>query len=609
MPAILKSHTQPPAALLDEAGNPVPGVTTSTNPGEVIEKACALDIPSGETRRFKAIWQIEIVVEGVSCSDPTDPVDSVDPDPVDPPVTNDNAFQTEQSASRFLSQATFGAPPSAVSGLVGQSASLWFSEQLAKPASSYLQNIQDNLSDSYNPHMPSSKDRNRPNDAFWEIAIDGADQLRQRMTFALSQIVVASNAGVSALGSKPLAFGYYQDALSFNALGNYRDLLQDVTYSPAMGEYLTYIKNEASDPSTGSTPDENYAREIMQLFSIGLIELNMDGTPKLVDGETVETYSNADVMGLARVFTGLSLDTDEFHFRNAANHLDAQIKPMKVFPEYHSPLEKTFLGVAIPAGTSAQDSITIALDTLIAHPNTPPFLARQLIQRLVKSVPSPDYVERVAQAFADGRFTLPNGTVIGDGRRGDLAATAAAVLFDPEARSVGDEGKIREPVLRIAQWARVFGLSGAEFAQDGATWGSGARGSLGQSPFKSPSVFNFYRPGYVPPSTESGEAGYTVPEMQIVTASNLVDYATFIDHLIVRNGGVMPAYAEELALADDPVALVSHLDRAMNHGSTSEATKQAIAELIAGFSGNGAAKVLQHALVAILTSPEYIVIR
>ena len=214
-------------------------------------------------------------------------------------------------------------------------------------------------------------------------------------------------------------------------------------------------------------PDENYAREILQLFSIGLYELNADGTPRLDgDGKPIETYNNSDITGLARVFTGLDLDVDGGFDEEAEDNLgyaDSQclMRPMRVFADDHSSLEKQFLGSTIPANTDAQSSISTALDIIFNHPNVGPFIARQLIQRLVTSHPRPAYVARVAMAFDQGSFQLPDGDSVGTGQRGDLAATVAAILFDLEARdsvvTASTFGKVR-PVLRLTAWARALVL-------------------------------------------------------------------------------------------------------------------------------------------------------
>ena len=233
-----------------------------------------------------------------------------------------------------------------------------------------------------------------------------------------------------------------------------------------------------------------------------------------------------------------SVGFDDFFFNFGTIDPVALYSPMKAFPALHSDLEKQFLSTTIAAGTGPVESIDLALDALVDHPNTPPFISRQLIQRLVTSNPTPDYIERVATAFAIGTYTLPSGDIVGDGRRGDLAATVAAILFDEEARSdaaraADDFGKVREPVVRFINWARTFDTNTVTPELTFPMWNTSPPGALSQHPFKSPSVFNFYRPGYIAPGTETGAAGLTVPELQLVNANSVAGYANFLTYFIL----------------------------------------------------------------------------
>jgi uncharacterized protein (DUF1800 family) len=535
----------------------------------------------------------------------------------------------------FLSQATFGPTQEEITQLTGSAPSDWILAEFNKPASLNLNYVLTEIAEDGardDQGQLSFEKRQTPTFSFWINAIEGDDQLRQRMAFALSQILVMSHAEGNFLFEVPNTVAHYQDILVSNAFGNYRDLLEEVTYSPAMGEYLTYLQNVKGDPDTGRMPDENYAREVMQLFSIGLVDLNMDGSPITQGGATIETYSNADVTGLARVFTGLSLSGGEFFFDFRTLAGDALHTPMEAYPEWHSELEKTFLGTTIPAGTGPEESIDIALDTLVDHPNTPPFLARQLIQRFVTSHPEPDYIERVATAFANGQYILPNGSVVGDGRRGDLSATIAAVLFDQDARDASsrDEtqfGKVREPVLRFIQWARAFDAGTITPEHTFPLWNTSFGGGLSQAPYKSPSVFNFYRPGYVAPGTETGAAGLTMPELQLVNANSISNYANFMTYFVfafAANGSddasttsFIPDYSDELALASDPAALVDHLDLLLAFGSTSEETKSTIVTFLDDIpledpndpDYNGPFLRVGLSILMMMTSPDYVVQR
>ena len=484
-------------------------------------------------------------------------------------------IDTPQKASAFLARAGFGGTMRDMDGIMGDDMADWIKSEIGTSRTRYLSQILPIAGDNetvlgVEPH----------NGVFWRAAIAGDDVLRQRMVFALSQIFVVSDGG---RGNQEVPIGYYLDLLSENAFGNYRDLLQDITYSPAMATYLTYLRNRKGDERSGRMPDENYARELMQLFTIGLVELNQDGTVRTgPDGQPIETYTNEDVVGLARVFTGLSLKGSGFSDADD----DGLYNPLQVFPSQHSELEKSFLGLTIPAGTSAEVSIDMALDHLFQHDNVPPFFARQLIQRFTASNPDPAYVRRVADAFASGRFTAPNGEFFGSSQRGDMEATIAAVLLDP---TVGIEeqtsGKIREPVLKFVYWARAFNVSELNLYNETSLRRTGdATRSLGQQPFSSPSVFNFYRPGFIAPGTLSGNAGLTAPELQILNEGATVGFLNFMTNFILDRTSVrdrdevsfLPNYDDEIALARDPAALADHLNILLSGGNMSVETRDSI---------------------------------
>ncbi|NNC38983.1 MAG: DUF1800 domain-containing protein [Hyphomonadaceae bacterium] len=503
--------------------------------------------------------------------------------PPPPPVSK--AFSTPETTSVFLGKATFGGTETQVATLADTEVSDWIVSEFAKPAHEFLPEILQEieaLPDGERLHI------RRIPDVFLDHAIAGDDQLRTRMVFALSEILVTSIEG--SLSNKPATMAHYMDVLSTNAFGNYRELLEDVTYSPAMAIYLTYLRNRKGNPEKGRVPDENYARELMQLFTIGVVELNLDGTPRLDgSGNQIETYTNDDIVGLSKVFTGLSTQGSDFWSIN--EDPTGIYNPLVMFPNYHSELEKTFLGTTIPAGTSGDDSIDQALDIIFNHPNMAPFFSRQLIQRFVSSNPNPSYVQRVSAAFEAGTFTLPDGQTVGDGRRGDLKATLAAVLLDDEALQDADNapaefGKIREPILRFVHWARIFG----ETTPDAGDERLLKNGNLiGQFPFSSKSVFNFYRPGYVAPGTATGEAGLTAPELQIINESSAIGYINFINEFIYNfsstysddpDGGVNADYSSLLEIADDEQALVDELDMLLTGSSLSNESKTNMVNLL-----------------------------
>ena len=553
---------------------------------------------------------------------------------------DDDAFASENATSRFLTQATFGAVEGDIETLTGDSASDWFMTELDKTASLNLPYVESYIAQARAKSDPLAdfSALNAPGFSFWRNAIEGDDQLRQRMAFALSQILVISTDNVDLL-EQPEGVAHYQDILTRNAFGNYRDLLEEVTFAPVMGMYLTYVQNRAGDPETGRVPDENYAREIMQLFTIGLVELTPEGEPVLDNqGRQVETYTNADITGLARVFTGLSLQDTNFFFFKPGITRDNITSPMQVFPQYHSDLPKSFLGETIPAGTDGQTSIDMALDILFNHQNTGPFLARQLIQRFITSNPSPEYVGRVADAFAQGSFDLPNGSTVGTGERGDLGATLAAVLFDVEARTIDIEptsafGKIREPILRFIQWARAFDVGTVTPEYTMSIWDTASQEELSQHPYRSPSVFNFYRPGYVAPGSESAAGGLAAPELQIVNASSVAGYANFITNYALEEArfsrgnaittaeqaqaSFRPDYSTEVTLSEDPAALVDRLDLLLSFGTMSSSTKNLIVDTITEIpltdrflpDYDGATLRVQVAVAMAMTSPDVIVQR
>ena len=343
---------------------------------------------------------------------------------------------------------------------------------------------------------------------YWRGVLSEPDQLRRRVGYALSQILVASS---NDLGQSTIA--HYMDLLEQHAFGTFRELLEAVSRSQAMGEYLTFVNNRKADPRRGRVPDENYAREVMQLFTIGLWELEPDGTRRLAGGQPIPSYDQDDIAGLARVFTGWRRPDDETPARYSL--------PMVMREQDHEPGAKSFLGTTIPPDTLGEDSLVMALDTLAAHDNVGPFIGRQLIQRLVTSNPSPAYIRRVSETFADN----------GSGVRGDLGAVVRAVLLDDEAWRADQPatfGKLREPVLRFTVVARALDITSSDDdnwsfdnTRDSAT-------SLGQLPFASPSVFNFYRPGYVAPQTPLSDLDLVAPEFQIVDETSAIGWVNWL---------------------------------------------------------------------------------
>ena len=602
-------------------------------------------------------WSIyELNVYGVGTVTEEPPITEEPPVSEEPPVVvgpNLNRLQTAKQAARFLIRAGFGPNDEDIAQWTGRDAADWLKEEFDKGPRPLLPITLDDsaLNARITPTYPRWTHDHLKTQLF-----DTESVLRTKMTYALSQILVVGGDIIDD-GEETRRGIAYRDLLHEGAFGNYRDLLQEVTYSVAMGTWLTSKGSEKGNPETGQAPDENYAREIMQLFTIGLNELNLDGTPKLnAAGETIDTYSNDDVVNLARVFTGLSFnldsDTERPARRNFFNPADfyytrrvAHI-PMRIFEDYHDKREKSFLDTFIPENTNGDDSIRMALDGIFAHDNVAPFLSRQLIQRFTSSSPEPDYVARVATAFNNGRYVSANGTEFGTSNRGDLEATLAAILldeslFDSNLRA-GHHGKLKEPLLRLTQWFHAFDVENFELMDHTEGLDHNLSGAIGMAYFDSPSVFNFYRPGFVPPMTQAGELGLTVPESQLSNAPNISGFISLISSLVLEQPEIdecfafdssfgigtwigpslcesalpgdqpfKPNYETEDALADRPELLVEHLNTKLTGGMLSEETEATIIEtvgLIPLSSNNRAQSLRERTWVAVfmtIMAPAY----
>ena len=435
--------------------------------------------------------------------------------------------------------------------------------------------------------------------AVWRQVISGTDQLRQRVGVSLLDWLVVSVDGLMATSFQHYAAADYLDVLWNGAFGNYRDLIDKISTNVAMALWLTFMGNQKANVARGSQPDENYARELMQLFTLGLYKLNADGTQQTSGGKPIETYTPDDVSGLARVFTGFNYDPS-FNYQSPTG-LD---KPLIQNASQHETGVKTFLGVTIPAGTDGFASLKIALDTIFAHQNIAPFVSKQLIQRLVTSNPSPAYVGRVSTVFANN----------GSGVRGDMAAVIRAILLDAEARTDANLtsssfGKLREPVVRLTNWARAFGVTSPSDA-----WAIGNTSStsnrLGQSIGHSPSVFNFFRPGYAPPNTAIATAGLVAPEFQITNEPTVIAYVNYMQTLIQNGtGDVKAVYTDILTKAADSQALIDEVNLVLAAGQLTPATVAAIKAAIDSISATtttGPANRVYAAILLTMASPEYI---
>lgn len=452
---------------------------------------------------------------------------------------------SDAEAQRFLVQATFGPTAQDVARVKAVGYETWIDEQFQRPLQTRHLAMVEASSAALNTSQPGVNDLMS---SWWTHAITDPAQLRQRVAFALSEIFVVStvDAEISEDGRMTAS---YLDMLTDHADGNYRDLLQAVALHPAMGAYLSHRANRKENTATGRIPDENFAREVMQLFSIGLVELNDDGTLKLTNGQPKETYTADDVKGLAKVFTGWSWYRPPskasvvwwrcFWHDTLCRDSSQNVTAMSAYTEEHSTSEKRFLGVVVPAQSTPnpQASLKAALDRLASHPNTAPFICKQLIQRLVTSNPSPGYMSRVTAAFRASD--------------GNLKATVKAILLDAEARDLTSSravgyGKLREPLLRITHVLRAIPHQSDTYNARStssttpfylASSTHDAVSELGQTPLRSPSVFNFFRPGYKPPQTGLSTQGLVAPEMQITNETTVLGYANFVAQILEYGWG------------------------------------------------------------------------
>lgn len=526
--------------------------------------------------------------------------------------------------SRFLSQATLGADRSLIEYVNEIGPEAWLEEQFQE-APSYLTPMMesiweerkqmriDNGEDPEELFGPWAIDFNY---AFWQTNMTNNDLLRQRVALALSEILVVSI--FSDLRDNAYSLSDYYDMLIRNSFGNYRDLLKDVTLHISMGYYLSHLNNPKANPEENQRPDENYAREIMQLFSIGLDELNIDGTPKMNNGQRIPTYDNDDIKEFAKIFTGLGpgainmyVDwTDEPYFGLGFWGADATV-PMKMYEEFHEPGEKKLLNdTVIPAGQTGMQDIDAAIDHLFNHPNVGPFLARRLIQRLVKSNPSPQYIQRVAEAF--------NG--VNGSPRGDMKTMIRAIMLDPEAREDDyvmneDASRLREPMLRFAHLCRAIPMD----APLGRYWHNGYDliDQLKQHPLASPTVFNFFLPDHAPVG-DIFNAGLVAPEFKLHNTATSINYINMVNQWLIwwatmysweGDYGDMPVFADlsdYTDMTESPDVFINEMDLLFCHGQMTDETRAIIRDAMNGITwGDYQEDRAKLGLYLLLISPDY----
>ncbi|MBJ6121642.1 DUF1800 domain-containing protein [Sphingomonas mollis] len=510
------------------------------------------------------------------------------------PVVVVRTAPTSAQASRFLAQSTMGATKASIADVIDKGYEAWITAQfaLARATSHWDWLVANGYNVAGNINNTAGFDT-----TMWRQLIVEPDQLRQRVGMALLDMLVVGIDTVN-LNWKQFAAAAYVDLLLDNAFGNYRTLMDAITTSAAMGSFLTFLGNRKANATTGAAPDENYARELMQLFTLGLYQLNMDGSVK--GGSTpLDTYTQADVAGLARIFTGLSLAT------NISTTPDRYRQPLVMNAAINETGSASFLGISASGGGMA--AIKTALDAIFAHPNVPPFVSKQLIQRLVTSNPSPAYVGRVAARFADN----------GSGVRGDMKAVVTAILLDTEARSdtaltTATAGKLREPVMRLTAWARAFAVTSPSNA-----WSFGDTSSqstrLAQSMGRSQTVFNFFRPGYSPPASAIASAGLVAPEFQITNEQSVVGYVNYMYGLVANGAGDAKAdYTDILLKAADTAALVDEVNLLLAAGQLSATTLAAIrtaVDSVAATATGGPTNRVGIAIMLTLAAPEFLTVK
>jgi len=570
------------------------------------------------------------------------PVPDLTPDPILPLKASPN-YSSAKDAVRFLAQTTFGPTAKDIDRIVSIGKTAWLDEQFNKPQTKHLA-LLDKRFEQIGLVVEPVKDDNdegylrdlQRSDIWWEVALWGDDQLRQRVAYSLSQILVISNVS-DVLYNDTRGIANYQDILAAHAFGNYRDLLKAVTLNPMMGEYLSMVRNEKTDTNRNIRPDENYARELMQLFTIGLVQLNLDGSVKLDErGNPIPTYDQTTVKELARVFTGWNMATIKNWWEWTESGA-SEILPMKSFDNYHDFNAKMLFGdKSIAANKTPEQDVDAALDILFAHSNLAPFISKQLIQRLVTSNPSPAYVTRVASVFNDN----------GQGVKGNMKAVVRAIVLDDEAQSgyknsPATFGKLREPLLKTAHLWRAFKGTGTSTKLENGTVTPprlrfyGSSRLLGQRPYGSFSVFNFYRPDYQHPG-ELKNANMNSPEFQILTESMIMSQSSNLssaifwrdtphDWLEPTIDGTWDAFSPRLHLerertfSKSPADLLDHLNLILMAGQMS----QPMYDLILNHLNNNKVDptwdekgqmwqrdmLVYEALFLVMASPEYAVQR
>lgn len=494
-------------------------------------------------------------------------------------VVGGNPIVSQSAAVRFLEQSTFGPTPELVTQVQQTGFDPFLQAQFAAPVSVYPAPL--------STDMGLAKVQNQ----FFLNGVNDADQLRQRIAFALNEIWVVGENKVN----DPTGYTNYIQALTNDALGNYYDVMTDVTLTPAMGHWLDMVNNDK--PATGQHANENYARESMQLFTIGLSQLNTDGTQVLDgSGNPIPTYTQNDVMALGRSFTGWTYPTvpGATLLKHNPSYYGG---PMVPFESNHDSGAKTFLGQSVAAGQSAEQELANVLTIIFNNSNLPPFVCQQLIAKLVTSNPSPAYVARVTAAFTSGKFQS-----YGSGKRGDMQAVAAAILLDAEARrgdlqttAVATDGKLREPVVMMVGLARAF------HANTDGTGFTVQSGNMSQSLFNSGSVFNFFPPqSLIPGTTLNG------PEFAIFNTATSLNRVNFINTLVYgKLSGTTTVDFTPVINAGTPDQMVSWLNNLFLHGTMSSQMQSSIMTALGAVGSTDTTNQAKTAIYLVTSSSQY----
>ncbi len=556
----------------------------------------------------------------------------------DPNITATKVESTADAA-KFLNRSTFGPTKESIEALMNSDTyENWLNQQFNATPTFHIPKVKQlatkmcaDIDDDGNPLLDDWEFVFPRQQVWWETALHGNDQLRQRVALALSEILVISDSEGLGLDDFQLGVTSYYDVLVKHAFGNYRDLLKEVTLHPAMGDFLSMTRNQKANTEGTIKPDENYARELLQLFTIGVHELNTDGTIKLDNnGNPIPTYDQKTIEEFAKIFTGWSYANIDWYYYFG---LGDRTVPLKAFEEYHDQTQKVLLNnETSSAGNLAEEDLDFALDNIFAHANVAPFISKQLIQRLVTSNPSPNYVERVANIFNDN----------GEGVKGDLKAVVAAILLDQEAINNSETetfGKLREPMLRISHLWRAFNmkttLKEGHYWQPENTCGQGRysyyffypalpniKKKTGQGPLQANSVFNFFRPDFSPAGTLN-DNGLKAPEFQIMNANTLVGTTNLIHNYIKTfstSETFIPAVGkhsnlelgEVTDLAADTNELLDYLNLVLLNG---EMTSTLRADLLEHLNledvykdgREGQFEKAKEAILLITSSPEYLI--